>query len=166
MILVHSGLRRKRSSSDSRQLRLSTARRTSLDYCFPSRLEEMHRSRRGFHHNSHDSGCPAYLLGNLFYDKRRYEEAILHWEDSARAKPSYATVHRNLGSLTLMCVRSANALSCFEQLPCGEPEDARVLYERDQLWNRIGVSAGSPEELRNACLVSRAMTCPSNSRIF
>ena len=40
----------------------------------------------------------AICSGNLFYDRRRYEEAILHWESvRRRLNPSFATVHRNLG---------------------------------------------------------------------
>src|SRR5690606_39531535 len=37
-----------------------------------------------------------YNLGNLWYDKRQYPEAINCWEQSAKADPGFPTVHRNL----------------------------------------------------------------------
>ncbi len=40
---------------------------------------------------------PAYLLGTLLYDRKRYEDAIRHWENAAEGNPALATVHRNLG---------------------------------------------------------------------
>jgi len=40
--------------------------------------------------------CP-YYLGNLLYDRRRYEDAIDLWRQAAQLDPSFPTVHRNLG---------------------------------------------------------------------
>jgi tetratricopeptide (TPR) repeat protein len=119
---------------------LNRAVRSGLDYCFPSRLEEMVVLEWALTKTT-AIGIPSYLLGNLFYDKRRYEEAILHWESSAAGNPSFATVHRNLG-IAYFNVRQDpdHALSSFEAAFAANRQDARVLYERDQLWKRTGRS--------------------------
>ena len=85
-----------------------------------------------------------YLLGNLLYDRKRYDDAIRNWEIAAEGNPSFATVQRNLGIAYFNVLQDAGrALSSFERAFAGNPEDARVLYERDQLWKRTG---RSPQE--------------------
>lgn len=120
---------------------LERATRSSVDYCFPSRLEEMIVLEWALA-KSPEMWMPCYLLGNLLYDRRRYEEAILRWESAAKANPSFATVHRNLG-IALFNVRQDpdRALKRFESAFAANPLDARVLYERDQLWKRTGRSS-------------------------
>jgi lipopolysaccharide biosynthesis regulator YciM len=54
------------------------------DYCFPSRLEEIAILESAMRANPKDAKAP-YYLGNLFYDRRRHEEAIKLWEKSARS---------------------------------------------------------------------------------
>lgn len=82
---------------------------------------------------------PSYLLGNLLYDKRRYYEAIPLWENAAKENPSFATVHRNLGIAYFNVRQDLNrAISSFESAFAADRIDARVLYERDQLWRRTG----------------------------
>ena len=119
------------------------AMRSSLDYCFPSRLEEMLVLEWALA-RSPAHWMPSYLLGNLLYDKQRYDDAIRYWEVAAEGNPSFATVHRNLG-IAYFNVRQdpARAVSSFELAFAANPQDARVLYERDQLWKRTG---RSPEE--------------------
>jgi tetratricopeptide (TPR) repeat protein len=122
---------------------LDRATNCSVDYCFPSRLEEIIVLEWALKTSS-AKWLPSYLLGNLFYDRRRYDEAIQHWEISADERPSFATVHRNLG-IAYFNVRqdSDHALKSFETAFAANPRDARVLYERDQLWKRTG---RSPED--------------------
>ena len=125
---------------------LDRAARSCLDFCFPSRLEEILVLEWSLTRMS-EKWMPAYLLGNLLYDKRRYEEAIELWETAARENPSFATVRRNLG-IAYFNVRKEpeRALSSFEAAFAANPLDARVLYERDQLWKRTG---RSPQERLN-----------------
>ncbi|UWZ86801.1 DUF5107 domain-containing protein [Occallatibacter riparius] len=117
---------------------LHRATQSCLDYCFPSRLEEMLVLEWALM-RANLRWVPAYLLGNLLYDRKRYEEAIEHWDKAAEANPSFATVHRNLG-IAHFNVRHdpEQALSSFESAFAANPRDARVLYERDQLWKRTG----------------------------
>lgn len=111
---------------------------TSLDYCFPSRLEEMLVLEEMLRRYP-ESASAAYLLGNLYYDRRRYDEAISLWNRSAVGRPDFPTVWRNLG-LALFNVRgdAAKALNAFETAFKASPGDARLLYELDQLRKRLG----------------------------
>ncbi|MGI9070904.1 MAG: hypothetical protein ACR2JB_06170 [Bryobacteraceae bacterium] len=113
----------------------------SPDYCLPSRLEELIVLEAALQCNPHDPSA-HYYVGNWLFDRRRHEEAIIHWEHSAALDPSYSVVWRNLG-MAYFNVRSdaAKARSSFERAVQANPKDARLRYERDQLWKRIGVSA-------------------------
>lgn len=117
---------------------LERAATTSVRYCFPSRLEEMIVLEWALK-KAPASWMPAYLLGNLLYDKRRYKEAIQQWETAATEHSAFATVHRNLGIAYFnACQDPQRALKSFEAAFSANPQDARVLYERDQLWKRTG----------------------------
>lgn len=110
----------------------------SPDYCFPARLEEIAILASAIEANPKDPRAP-YYLGNLFYDRRRHEEAIALWEKSARLGPAFSIVWRNLG-IGYYNVRQqpAKARAAYDKALRACPDDARVLYERDQLWKRFG----------------------------
>ncbi len=104
------------------------------DSCFPSRLEEIALlEARG-------DARSRYYLGCLFYDKRRYDDAIRQWETSAKLDPAFPAVWRNLG-IAYFNVRQqpGKARAAYERAFRADPKDARLLYERDQLWKRLGV---------------------------
>ena len=110
----------------------------SKDYCFPNRIEEMLILERVLEHDSHQA-LANYLLGNLLYDRRRYDEAIDRWESAATLQPEWATVWRNLG-ITYFNVRRdpVAALAAYDMAFELDAGDSRVFYERDQLWKRTG----------------------------
>jgi tetratricopeptide (TPR) repeat protein len=115
----------------------------SPNYCFPSRLEELVVLEAALQRNPDDARAQHYI-GNWLFDRRRHEEAITHWERSAALDGSYSVVWRNLG-IAYFNVRSdpAKARSSFERAVQANPKDARLRYERDQLYKRIGVSAAN-----------------------
>jgi tetratricopeptide (TPR) repeat protein len=117
------------------------AAQAATSYCFPSRLEELTLLETAIHANSEDSRAHFYL-GNLLYHKRRYQEAIGHWEAAARIEGNLPTVWRNLG-IGYYNVRAdaESARQCYDKAFAADPTDARVFYERDQLYKRIGVAA-------------------------
>jgi len=122
---------------------LNRATTSSLAYCLPSRLEELIVLEWALT-RTQAKWVPAYLLGNLLFDKERYQEAIQHWQRAAEENPSFPTVHRNLGIAYYNVLRDPDrSLQHFEDAFASNPHDARVLYERDQLWKRIG---RAPEE--------------------
>jgi tetratricopeptide (TPR) repeat protein len=112
-------------------------------YVFPSRLEEMLLLQRGIARNPRDARAP-YYLGNLLYDRRRYQEAIAQWERATSLDPSFPTAWRNLGFGYFNVLHDdSRALSAFEHAHRLAPADARILYEQDQLLRRTGAPAES-----------------------
>lgn len=110
------------------------------DYCFPSRLEEFVVLQEAVSANPEDARA-AYYLGNLLYDRRRHREAIVLWERAACRDSSFPTVWRNLGIGYFNVLGDAeSARSAFDKAIGADPGDARILYERDQLWKRLGES--------------------------
>jgi tetratricopeptide (TPR) repeat protein len=108
------------------------------DYCFPSRLEEIAVLEAAMRANPRDAKAP-YYLGNLLYDRRRHVEAIRLWEKSARLDGNFAIVWRNLGiGYFNILSNPAKARAAYEKAFSANPADARLLYERDQLWKRLG----------------------------
>ena len=109
-------------------------------YCFPNRLEDIGILEAARQANPRDPRAP-YYLGNLLYARRRHREAIVLWEVAARLDPTYSVVWRNLGIGYFNVLGDPKkARRAFDQALRAAPEDARVLYERDQLWKRIGES--------------------------
>lgn len=79
-----------------------------------------------------------YLLGNIWYDKRQYDEAISAWEKSAAQDSSFSTVLRNLALAYFNKLGRANdALSMMEKAFALNTDDARMLMELDQLYKRM-----------------------------
>ena len=110
------------------------------DYCFPSRLEDLLVLEDAIRANPDDAAA-HYYLGNLLYDKRRHREAIVHWETSVGIDPAHPTAWRNLGIGRFNILGDpAGACEAYERAMALDPDDARVLYERDQLWKRVGVA--------------------------
>jgi tetratricopeptide (TPR) repeat protein len=117
--------------------RASTA---SPDYCFPARLEELLILESAQAANPEDPKA-CYYLGNLLYDKKRYEEAIGNWEKSCELDPSFSIPWRNLG-IAYYNVRhdAARAVEAYRRAFEDNPADSRLLYEMDQLSKRTGAS--------------------------
>ncbi|HVU66033.1 MAG TPA: tetratricopeptide repeat protein, partial [Ktedonobacteraceae bacterium] len=137
------------------------------DYCFPNRLEELLILESALAADPQD-GRAAYYLGNLLYDRRRHREALAHWEKAVQLHPSFPVAWRNLGiGYFNILGDAAKARAAFDRALSANPKDARVLYERDQLWKRIGDSpqhrlaelAAFPEltQLRDDLSVEMAM---------
>ncbi|MGC4071040.1 MAG: DUF5107 domain-containing protein [Nibricoccus sp.] len=117
---------------------LTAAAEAAPDYCFPARLEEIAILEFAISRNPRDPRAP-YYLGNLFYDRRRHEEAIRLWKKAAKLDASHAVVWRNLGiGYFNVAKKPARARLAYERAFRANSRDARLLYERDQLWKRIG----------------------------
>ncbi|HXR46404.1 MAG TPA: DUF5107 domain-containing protein [Candidatus Limnocylindrales bacterium] len=107
------------------------------DYCFPSRLEEIGILESALRANRQDARAP-YYLGNLLYDRRRHGEAIRLWERSAGLDGTFSIVWRNLGiGYFNISKQPRKARAAYERAFKANPLDARLLYERDQLWKRL-----------------------------
>ena len=117
---------------------LAAAAKASPDYCFPARIEDIAALEAAIVANPADGRAPCYL-GNLLYDRRRHAEAITMWERSVAADPSWSIPWRNLGIGYFNIEGSQEkAVAAYDQALAANPRDARLLFERDQLWKRIG----------------------------
>jgi tetratricopeptide (TPR) repeat protein len=135
-------LEQQRGNAKAALKHFKTAAALPPDYCFPARLEEIAILETAMRVNPHDARAP-YYLGNLLYDRRRHDEAIRLWERSAKLDPSFSIVWRNLG-IGYFNIRKqpAKARSAYDRALRANRQDARLLYERDQLWKRLGDSPG------------------------
>ncbi len=119
---------------------LIAAAKASPDYCFPARLEEMAILEHALTLRPRDARA-AFYLGNLLYDRRRHREAIALWKRAVQFEPRNAVAWRNLGIGAFNVLgQPALARRAYEAAFRANPSDARLLYERDQLWKRLGVA--------------------------
>ncbi|MFG6687737.1 DUF5107 domain-containing protein [Mariniflexile sp. HNIBRBA6329] len=107
------------------------------EYCFPNRLEAILALKAAQELNTNDAKAP-YYLGNLWYDKRQYKEAIACWEKSVSIDGTFPTVHRNLSLAYFNKLqREEKALPTLEKAFELDTTDARILMELDQLYKRL-----------------------------
>ncbi|MEO5685642.1 MAG: DUF5107 domain-containing protein [Chitinophagaceae bacterium] len=120
-----------------RDIYFDKASRANSDYCFPNRLEDIEILALATVLNKQDSKAP-YYLGNLWYDKRQYTDAIVNWKLSAQRCDSFPTVLRNLGIAYFNKEKNPPAaLATYEKAFSLNNADARVLMELDQLYKRL-----------------------------
>ncbi|MBS1603901.1 MAG: DUF5107 domain-containing protein, partial [Bacteroidetes bacterium] len=106
-------------------------------HCFPNRLEDIAVLRYAGSANKEDAKAP-YYLGNLWYDRRQYDEAIQQWQLSAARDGSFSTVARNLGIAYFNKKGDPDkALGFYTTAFLLDETDARVLMELDQLRRRL-----------------------------
>ncbi|GGF06076.1 DUF5107 domain-containing protein [Hymenobacter cavernae] len=125
---------------------------TPLAPFFPNRLEDIAALQLATDLNPTDAHAP-YLLGNLWYDKRQYDEAITAWELATTRDPTFPTALRNLGIAYFNKRQEPEkALECFEKAFALAPTDARVLMELAQLYRRLNYSPATQLALLEAHL--------------
>jgi len=117
------------------------AEAASPHLCFPARLEEMIVLECAIQRNP-KAARAHYYLGNLYYDKRRYQEAIAHWRAATELDGAFSIPFRNLGIAEFnVLYDAAEATQMYQRAFRANPEDARVLYEWDQLRKRTGIAS-------------------------
>jgi len=105
---------------------------------FPNKSEEILILQNAVAINPADAKA-YYYLGNLWYDKRQYAEAIECWERSVKLDASSPTVHRNLSLAYYNKLNQPErSLAEMEQAFRLDPTDSRVLMELDQLYKISG----------------------------
>ncbi len=110
------------------------------DYCFPHRLESVQALQSAQALRPIDARAP-YYLGNFWYAHRRYDEAIKSWERACELDPTFPTVYRNLGLAYFNKLHDANrARKAYEHAFALNPDDARLLFELDQLEKKLNSS--------------------------
>jgi len=107
------------------------------EFCFPNRLEAIIALECAQKANRADSKAP-YYLGNLWYDKRQYPEAIACWEKSVAIDDKFPTVLRNLSLAYFNKLnQEEKAIKYLEKAFALDSTDSRILMELDQLYKRI-----------------------------
>ena len=110
------------------------------DGCFPNKIEEIIILQSAIKHNPADA-LAYYALGNLWYDKRQYTEAISCWQQCIEENDQFATVYRNLSLASYNKLKDTeNALNYLQKAFELDTSDARVLMELDQLYKITGIT--------------------------
>ncbi|MES1159160.1 MAG: DUF5107 domain-containing protein [Bacteroidota bacterium] len=110
------------------------------DLVFPNKIEEVLILRSAISLNPADAKAP-YYLGNFWYDKRQYPEAIANWEKSAALNDQFPTVFRNLSLAAYNRLgKKEQSVTCMEAAFSLDTTDSRVLMELDQLYKITGRS--------------------------
>jgi tetratricopeptide (TPR) repeat protein len=116
---------------------LELASKANSYLCFPNKLTDIKVLEYAIANQTLDAKAP-YYLGNLWYDKRQYDEAIKKWELSVAIDDQFPTAHRNLGIAYFNKLNDPNAaLVAFQKAFNLDKTDARVLMELDQLYKRL-----------------------------
>jgi len=106
--------------------------------CFPNKIEEVLILRKAIELNPSDARA-RYYLGNFWYDKRQYAEAIGCWEAAIQVDPGFPTTFRNLALAAYNKLgKKELALQYLEKAFALDTSDARVLMELDQLYKITG----------------------------
>ena len=122
--------------------------KSDFDYCFPARLAEQSIIEAAIRANPLDANAHA-ILGHWLYDRRRHEEAIHHWEHAVDIDPENAVVWRCLGIAHFNIMKQPDmARAAYQKAVAIAPNDARLVFESDQLAKRLG----DPPEHRLAAL--------------
>ncbi|WP_462409327.1 tetratricopeptide repeat protein [Neobacillus sp. Marseille-QA0830] len=130
----------KLNQADKADFHRKKGKASPSDYCFPNSLFEIIVLEHVITMNPQDDKA-HYYLGNLFYDKKRQKEAVKHWEAARSINPYFATVHRNLGLAYFNVLGDdEKAQTALETALACNSSDARVLFELDQLYKKLGCS--------------------------
>ncbi|MBP2097528.1 DUF5107 domain-containing protein [Enterococcus rivorum] len=126
---------------DSAIKEIKKAESISSTYCFPNKLDEIEILNATIELLPEDTGFAKYYLGNLFYDKKRYEEAITLWEESSCQLKQFPTVYRNLSFAYYNNyddqIRAEEMITHAVNL---DKNDARLLLEQDLMKRINGAS--------------------------
>lgn len=108
-------------------------------YCFPNKPEDLIVLEDAVR-NYPDGAKAYYYLGCLYYDKLQFEKAADLWEKSASLDDSFPTVHRNLAlAYYNKQKRPEKAREELEKAFRLDRTDARVFFELDQLYKKLGM---------------------------
>jgi len=109
----------------------------SPDYCFPNRHEAIFALQAAIDFNPADARA-WYYLGNLWYDKHQYVEAVEAWERAVALDGSFPTALRNLALAYFNKFdRNTEAVTLLEKAFAANISDTRILMELDQLYKRM-----------------------------
>lgn len=108
-------------------------------YCFPNKLEDIMVLKDAIG-VCFDGAKAYYYLGNLYYDKLQFDQAVTLWEESEKRDDSFPTVHRNLAIAYYNKKKDpVRAQEEMERAYALDEADNRVFLELDQLYKKLEV---------------------------
>ncbi|WP_110323951.1 DUF5107 domain-containing protein [Hungatella effluvii] len=112
----------------------------SHDYCFPNRVKEILILNDAVKLLKR-APMAHYYLGNLFYDKKQYENAVFHWEACISDGRKIALAYRNLSIAYYNKQKKPDKAMEALKIACSlEPNHARMWLEYDQLAAKLNFS--------------------------
>ncbi|WP_153799284.1 DUF5107 domain-containing protein [Foetidibacter luteolus] len=116
----------------------------SPDFCFPNKIDEVLILQDAIKVET-GNAKPWYYLGNLWYDKKQYKEAVGCWEQSVKLDNQFPAAYRNLALAYFNKERKPQkSLAAMERAFVLDKSDTRILMELDQLYKILNM----PVELR------------------
>lgn len=116
---------------------IQVAEASPIDGCFPNTFEAILALQAVIHYQP-KAAKALYYLGNIWYDKRQYAEAITAWETSVQIDDKFPTVLRNLALAYFNKLsKKTEAVDLMEKAYALDSNDARLLMELDQLHKRM-----------------------------
>ncbi|HEY3548864.1 MAG TPA: DUF5107 domain-containing protein, partial [Propionicimonas sp.] len=141
-------LRRRGGDDEGADAALAAARDADATWCLASRLDDADMLVRTCAARPDDARAHA-LLGHWLYAHGRQADAVAAWTSAARLDDTDPVVRRNLGIAAVNLDRDlAAAAAHYAQARALAPDDARLLFEADQLAK----ISGTPAEGRLAVL--------------
>ncbi|MFV0505046.1 MAG: tetratricopeptide repeat protein [Lachnospirales bacterium] len=87
-----------------------------------------------------DAPKANYLLGNIFYDRGRYDNAAKLWEKACSLKPEFPTTYRNLALYYYNKKSDGNkAKEYLENAFNKNKSESRIFFELDQLYKIMNI---------------------------
>lgn len=122
---------------DKKEDFLQKAEKANPDYCFPNKLEDIKVLQFAIENGCKEKAC--YYLGNLFYDKKQWEESISLWESSVEADDTFSIVWRNLALAYYNKAKDSDkAKTAMEKAYALDTSNMRIFLELDQLYKKLG----------------------------
>lgn len=116
------------------QQEIEKAEKASALYCFPNRIQDIAVLEKAI---SYGAVMANYYLGNLLYDKGRWEEATRLWKKCTE-KIDFPTAYRNLAlAYYNKWGEIEKAKEAMEKAFSLDKTDARVFFELDQLYKML-----------------------------
>lgn len=116
---------------------IQVAEASPIDGCFPNTFEAILALQAVIYYQP-KAAKALYYLGNIWYDKRQYAEAITAWETSVQIDDKFPTVLRNLALAYFNKLgKKTEAVDLMEKAYALDSNDARLLMELDQLHKRM-----------------------------
>ncbi len=110
------------------------ARGASLEFGFPSRLEEVLALQFALEQDGQDAKA-KYFLGNFFYAHERYDEAIQLWQEAVKGMDPYDVLLRNLGMAAWQRKNNfSKAIKCFEKALALNLDNQDLYLHLDELY--------------------------------